>query len=59
MTHSHPEHRPGQGTATAAAKARRLSSEALFQGAERVLIEHRGEVYILRLTRSGRLILTK
>lgn len=59
MSHSPPEPRPGQFPAPAAAKVRKLASESLFQGAERVLIEHKGELYTLRVTRNGRLILTK
>ncbi len=37
----------------------RLSSTDLLQGARRVVIAHRGEEYVLQLTRAGRLILTK
>ena len=36
-----------------------LSSEALFRGAREMPIEHRGKRYSLRITRSGKLILTK
>ncbi|GAB6041389.1 hemin uptake protein HemP [Endothiovibrio diazotrophicus] len=38
---------------------RRVSSEQLFAGASRVVIEHRGEEYRLLMTRQGKLILTK
>lgn len=41
------------------AGGRRLRSEALLGGAREVLIEHFGEVYRLRLTAAGKLILTK
>jgi len=36
-----------------------VSSEALFAGAQEVLIEHRGLLYRLRHTALGKLILTK
>ncbi len=35
------------------------SSEKIFQGKKEMLIEHRGELYQLRITRNGKLILTK
>ncbi len=38
---------------------RALRSEALFDGAHEVQIEHRGALYRLRLTSLGKLILTK
>jgi len=34
-------------------------SEQLFRGRRHVTIEHEGEVYQLRVTRNGKLILTK
>jgi len=37
----------------------RLRAEALFSGAREVIIEHAGEEYRLRLTKNGKLILTK
>jgi hemin uptake protein HemP len=37
----------------------RHCSEALLGGAREVVIEHRGQDYFLRLTSSGKLILTK
>lgn len=36
-----------------------LASNDLFQGNREVLIEHNGEVYRLRITRTGKLILNK
>ena len=36
-----------------------VKSEALFEGASEVLIDHRGVMYRLRLTSLGKLILTK
>ncbi|MEH0165219.1 hemin uptake protein HemP [Roseateles microcysteis] len=41
------------------ASAARLSSEALLRGRREVEIEHAGQVYRLRLTTLGKLILTK
>lgn len=36
-----------------------IPADALFRGASVVLIEHKGEHYQLRITRNGKLILTK
>jgi hemin uptake protein HemP len=36
-----------------------ISSETLFMGAKELLIEHRSEIYRLRQTSQGKLILTK
>lgn len=47
------------GSGALAAAAARVSSQALFSGANEVEIEHRGAVYRLRLTALGKLILTK
>ena len=38
---------------------RTLQSEALLNGRREVLINHGGEIYSLRHTRNGKLILTK
>lgn len=38
---------------------RKVSSEELFAGANEVLILHAGEEYRLRITKNGKLILTK
>jgi hemin uptake protein HemP len=38
---------------------RRVNSAQLLVGSDRLLIEHRGELYTLRQTRNGKLILTK
>lgn len=40
-------------------KAARTTSQALLQGKQRLMIEHAGEEYCLRLTRNDKLILTK
>jgi len=34
-------------------------SEALFNGQNQIAIEHTGEVYLLRITKQNKLILTK
>lgn len=52
--------RPGDpGQAGRAEKARCVSSRQLFGGARELRIEHAGEVYLLRQTSSGKLLLTK
>ncbi len=45
-----PEKNPGRP---------RWTSEALFEGANIVVIEHLGQDYVLRITRNGRLLLNK
>lgn len=37
----------------------RWTTEALFDGANVVVIEHAGQDYVLRITRKGRLLLNK
>lgn len=41
------------------AAKRQIDSEDLFQGRHEVIIVHGGEEYRLRITRAGKLILTK
>ncbi|MHB1186803.1 hemin uptake protein HemP [Thiobacillus sp.] len=36
-----------------------IPAELLFQGSQEILIGHNGETYRLRITRNGKLILTK
>jgi len=36
-----------------------ISSQQLFQGRQEICIEHTGQIYRLRITRQGKLILTK
>lgn len=36
-----------------------VDSRALFHGSNRLSIRHNGEAYLLRVTRNGKLILTK
>ena len=38
---------------------RRISTADLMQGAREVIIVHEGEEYVLHITRTGKLILTK
>jgi hemin uptake protein HemP len=38
---------------------RRISTADLTQGAREVIIIHEGEEYVLRITKTGKLILTK
>ena len=40
-------------------RRRRISSAELMQGAREVVIVHEGEEYVLRITKTGKLILTK
>lgn len=48
-----------QTSSPAVPEARMVTTDALFQSARSLVIEHGGERYILRLTRNGKLILTK
>lgn len=50
---------PGLPAASVLAPATPLSSAQLLGGRDAVRIEHRGEHYVLRATRAGKLILTK
>lgn len=36
-----------------------IPADSLFQGSQEILIRHNGEHYRLRITKSGKLILTK
>ncbi|MCB1792684.1 MAG: hemin uptake protein HemP [Gammaproteobacteria bacterium] len=40
-------------------KTLEIDSAALLRGGDRLLIRHRDHLYVLRLTRQGKLILTK
>jgi hemin uptake protein HemP len=46
-------------TAAPAAPVRRISSQRLLAGERELVIQHLGSEYHLRLTRNGKLILTK
>lgn len=55
-----PPTTPGQSPSGAALPpVPSVKSEALFEGASEVLIDHRGVMYRLRQTSLGKLILTK
>lgn len=47
------------GGSTARLPMRTLPSAAVFKGETEIGIEHRGELYRLKITRQGKLILTK
>lgn len=47
------------GGAPSAPPARTIASSAIFGTDVQVGIEHRGEIYRLKITRQGKLILTK
>ncbi|MEI2783082.1 MAG: hemin uptake protein HemP [Candidatus Competibacter sp.] len=48
--------RPDLGSGT---PRKRLASSDLFDGGQEILIDHAGQEYRLRITRQGKLILTK
>jgi hemin uptake protein HemP len=50
---------PAQAGRTAKAVPRRLFSRELLADAQEVIIEHDGDLYRLRCTSKGKLILTK
>lgn len=59
---SPPETQPDRGHRFVGAATRpmkRLLSSAVFNGETEVGIEHHGELYRLKITRQGKLILTK
>jgi hemin uptake protein HemP len=56
---SHPSQPSRRATRRSVNTARRTTTNALMQGSKRIVIEHNEEDYILQITRSGRLILTK
>ncbi len=60
-TDREPEHvdEPPRVNPVPSAGDQRVRSEELFRGTRELLIEHAGEVYRLRLTRNGKLILHK
>jgi hemin uptake protein HemP len=47
------------GRAEPSAPVRRVATETLLGGARELILEHRGELYRLRVTANGKLILTK
>jgi hemin uptake protein HemP len=57
--HGSPGHRPAGSDAAQPADPVEIDSEALLGGRSEIRIRHRGEVYRLTLTRTGKLILHK
>ena len=49
----------GPATLRAAARKLRIESQRLFQGNSEIVIVHHDEEYNLRITKNGKLILTK
>lgn len=49
----------GAAASTAAARKPRIESQRLFQGNSEIVIVHHDEEYSLRITKNGKLILTK
>jgi hemin uptake protein HemP len=49
----------GAATLTAGARKLRIESQRLFQGNSEIVIVHHDEEYNLRITKNGKLILTK
>jgi hemin uptake protein HemP len=49
----------GATTSTAVGRKPRIESNHLFQGNSEIVIVHHDEEYSLRITRNGKLILTK
>ncbi len=56
---SDPKTGPAPEEPAARKGKRRLTSEALFEGSNEVVIVHAGEEYRLRITKNAKLILTK
>ncbi len=54
-----PDPRDGNPQEASPSAGRTLTSDQLFQGLREIQILHAGEVYRLRLTRNGKLILNK
>lgn len=44
---------------SASSRPREISSQELFRGQNRLVIDHQGEKYRLQITRNGKLILQK
>ena len=58
-TEPEPDRQPPQGEESTVPVQRVLRLEELLGDEREVLIQHGGEYYRLRLTRNGRLLLTK
>jgi hemin uptake protein HemP len=57
--HAMPRHVVLPPSSSAGAPARRVASDTLLGGHRELVIQHHGSEYHLRLTRNGKLILTK
>lgn len=56
----HPERKQiGAASSQDQEAPQRITTIALMRGGKRVVIEHNDQDYVLQITRSGRLILTK
>jgi hemin uptake protein HemP len=58
QTERPPQHSPS-APQLSWSQRRRISTTDLMQGAREVIIVHEGEEYVLRITKTGKLILTK
>lgn len=54
-----PSHIGEEGSDRSTSAIRRISSQRLLAGERELVIQHMGSEYHLRLTRNGKLILTK
>ena len=59
MKHLIPATAPGRSNDTHTHSRREITSEELLRDGREVHIRHRGELYTLRQTNNGKLILTK
>jgi hemin uptake protein HemP len=59
MATEHVSKRPQVGIPALRPQRQRVKTVDLMQGAREVVLLHGGEEYILRVTKSGKLILTK
>jgi hemin uptake protein HemP len=53
-----PQHSPA-ASHLSSSQRRRISTADLMQGDRELIIIHKGEEYVLRITKTGKLILTK
>ncbi len=51
--------REGLGPPAPRSQRQRIHTADLMQGAQKIVLLHRGEEYVLRITKAGKLILTK
>ena len=59
MNDEKPEADPKSSTNENEDPPKVISTEALFAGTREICLEHEGEIYRLRITRRGKLILQK